>query len=74
MKIKFIVLVALFSIVAGGIAGSYVAIAKGIPSIEELKQYNPAAGTKIYSDDDVLIGELSAEKGIFVTWTAFRKT
>jgi penicillin-binding protein 1A len=66
MKIKFIVLLALLSIVAGGIAGSYVAIAKGIPSIEELKQYNPSAGTKIYSDDDVLIGELSAEKGIFV--------
>jgi penicillin-binding protein 1A len=66
MKIKVIVLLALLSILAGGVAGSYVAIAKGIPSIEELKQYNPSAGTKIYSDDDVLIGELSAEKGIFV--------
>jgi penicillin-binding protein 1A len=66
MKIKVIVLLALLCILAGGIAGGYVAIAKGIPSIEELKRYNPSAGTKIYSDDDVLIGELSAEKGIFV--------
>jgi penicillin-binding protein 1A len=66
MKIKFIVMLALLSILAGGIAGSYVAVAKGIPSIEELKQYNPSAGTKIYSDDDALIGELGAEKGIFV--------
>ena len=31
-----------------------------------MKQYKPAAGTKIYADDDVLIGELKAEKGIFV--------
>ncbi len=66
MKIKFFVLLALLSILAGGVVGSYVAIAKGIPSIEELKRYNPSAGTKIYSDDNVLIGELGAEKGIFV--------
>ncbi len=66
MKIKFIVVLVLLSIVAGGAAGSYIAIAKGIPSIEELKQYNPSAGTKIYSDDNVLIGELKVEKGIFV--------
>jgi penicillin-binding protein 1A len=66
MKIKFVVLLALLSILAGGVAGGYVAIAKGIPSIEELKRYNPSAGTKIYSDDDILIGELGAEKGIFV--------
>ncbi len=66
MKIKFIVLLALLSVLVGGLAGGYVAIAKGIPSIEELKQYNPSSGTKIYSDDNVLIGELSAEKGIFV--------
>jgi penicillin-binding protein 1A len=73
MKIKFIVFLALLSIVAGGTAGSYIAIAKGIPSIEELKQYNPSAGTKIYSDDDVLIGELKIEKGIFVPIDAIPK-
>jgi penicillin-binding protein 1A len=73
MKIKFIVVLALLSIVVGGTAGSYIAIAKSIPSIEELKQYNPSAGTKIYSDDNVLIGELKVEKGIFVPLSAVPK-
>ncbi len=66
MKLKFIIIFTLVSILLGGVAGSYIAISKGIPSIEELKRYNPSAGTKIYSDDDVLIGELKLEKGIFV--------
>lgn len=66
MKIKFIVILTLLSLFLGGIAGGYVALSKGMPSIDELKQYNTASGTKIYSDDDVLIGELKVEKGIFV--------
>jgi penicillin-binding protein 1A len=66
MKAKFIVIFILAALLVGGVAGSYLAIAKGIPSINELKQYNPSAGTKIYADDDVLIGELKVEKGIFV--------
>jgi len=66
MKIKFILIFALLSVVLGGIAGGYIAISSGMPSIEELKQYTPNAGTKIYSDDDILIGELKIEKGIFI--------
>jgi penicillin-binding protein 1A len=66
MKQKLIVILAVFSIILGTSAGSYLAISRGIPSIEDLKQYNPATGTRIYADDDALIGELKAEKGIFV--------
>lgn len=66
MKIKFIIIFALLSLLLGGIAGGYVALSKGVPSIDELKQFNTSPGTKIYSDDDVLIGELKVEKGIFV--------
>ncbi len=66
MKPKSIIILAVISIIFGISAGSYLAISMGIPSIEEMKQYKPAAGTKIYADDDVLIGELKAEKGIFV--------
>jgi penicillin-binding protein 1A len=73
MKMKFILIFLLASLVIGSIAGSYVAIAKGIPSIEELKQYRPTAGTRIYSDDDVLIGELKVEKGIFVSLDSMPK-
>lgn len=66
MKYRLIIVFTLAALLLGGIAGGYIAIAKGIPSIEELKQYHHVEGTKIYSDDDVLIGELKIEKGIFV--------
>ena len=66
MKLKLIIILVLLSILSGGIAGGYIAVSRGVPSIEELKKYNPSGGTRIYSDDDVLIGELKIEKGIFV--------
>jgi penicillin-binding protein 1A len=66
MKFKFIVLLIILSITLGASAGGYFAIQKGIPSLEELKQYRPVEGTKIYADDDVLVGELKVEKGVFV--------
>ena len=67
MKSRFIIILVLSSLLVGGIAGGYVAIARGIPSIDELKNYQASGGTKIYADDDVLIGELKAEKGIFLS-------
>jgi len=67
VKPKLIIILVLSSILIGGIAGGYVAIARGIPSINELKNYQAGGGTKIYADDDILIGELKAEKGIFLS-------
>ncbi|MBI5203387.1 MAG: PBP1A family penicillin-binding protein [Nitrospirae bacterium] len=66
MKSRVVISLIIISIVTGVSVGSYLAIARGIPSIAELKQYKPTTGTKIYADDDVLIGELKVEKGIFV--------
>ena len=66
MKLKLLIVLAVLSVVIGTSAGGYLAISSGLPSIEEIKQYKPATGTKIYADDDVLVGELKAEKGIFV--------
>jgi penicillin-binding protein 1A len=66
MRLKLIFIFTAFSIIVGTFAGGYLAISRGIPSIEEIKQYRPVAGTKIYADDDVLIGELKVEKGVFV--------
>lgn len=66
MKLKLFIVLILLSLLLGGIAGGYIAVARNIPSIEELKKYNPAGGTRIYADDDALIGELKIEKGIFV--------
>lgn len=66
MKLKFIAVFIAISIILGASAGGYLAIQKGIPSLGELKQHMPVEGTKIYADDDVLVGELKVEKGIFV--------
>lgn len=50
-----------------GIAtGSYFALARGIPRIDEIKDYRPVNGTRVYDDDDVFIGEFKVEKGIYV--------
>jgi len=66
MRLKFIIILAAFSILLGTSAGGYLAVSRGMPSIEEMKQLRPIAGTKIYADDDVLIGEIKVEKGIFI--------
>ncbi len=61
-KLAFLLLV----IIIGAATGGYIAIAQGVPSIAELKNYRATAGTKVYADDDSLIGEFKVEKGIFV--------
>ncbi|MCX5717684.1 MAG: PBP1A family penicillin-binding protein [Nitrospirae bacterium] len=66
MKARAVVFLLIISVITGVSVGGYFAFAKGIPSIAELKQYKPTSGTKIYADDDTLIGELKVEKGIFV--------
>jgi penicillin-binding protein 1A len=53
-------------ILAGLCVGAYLALSIGIPSVDELKQQDRAAGTKIYADDDSLIGEIKLQKGIYV--------
>jgi len=66
VKNRFVIILVLSSLFIGMLAGGYVALAKGMPSIDELKKYSASGGTKIFADDDVLIGELKAEKGIFL--------
>lgn len=66
MRLKLIVILTLVAVTIGIIAGGYFAIARGMPSIQELKTFNQVAGTKIYADDDSLVGELKVEKGIFI--------
>ncbi len=70
MRTKLIIIFATIAVVIGVSAGVYLATGMGLPSIQEIKQYKPYAGTRIYSDDDVLIGELKADKGIFVPLSA----
>ncbi len=46
--------------------GGFLAFARTVPSIMELKQEVIPPGTKIYAEDDTLIGELKIRKGVFV--------
>ncbi len=64
MRFKLIITISV--LIFGFIAGGYLAVAKGAPSIAELKKYRTTDGTKVYADDDTLIGEFKVEKGIFV--------
>ena len=64
MRFKLILFILVIAI--GSAAGGYLAIAQGTPSIDEVKKYRATNGTKVYADDDSLIGELKVERGIFV--------
>ncbi|RJQ51439.1 MAG: PBP1A family penicillin-binding protein [Nitrospiraceae bacterium] len=59
-------LLLLLVLVTGTATGGYFALVKGVPQIEEIRGYVPAHGTKVYADDDTLIGEFKVEKGIYV--------
>lgn len=62
---SFLYKLIIFLIVAGtgASAGGYIALIQGVPQIEEIKAYIPSKSTKIYGDDDILIGEFRVEKG-----------
>ncbi len=64
MRLKVIIIIIVLFL--GLITGGYLATAKGVPSIEEIKRYKPTNGTKVYADDDTLIGEFKVEKGIYM--------
>lgn len=66
MKVKFIVFFIVLPILAGAVGGSYFALIKGVPSIAELKAYKDAPSTKIYADDDTLLGEIKLDKGTYM--------
>src|SRR5208337_4787022 len=66
MRFKLVLFILV--IVLGSAAGGYLAIAQGTPSIAELKKYSATTGTKVYADDNSLIGELKVERGIFVSF------
>lgn len=65
-RVRNLLILIIIAVVLGISAGTYIALAKGVPSVEELKQYKAVPGTKVYADDDTLIGELKIEKGVFV--------
>lgn len=67
MNKRILLLIAIISSLIGITIGTYFAISKGIPSIEELTEFKEAVGTKIYADDNTLVGEIKVQKGVFVS-------
>lgn len=63
-RIFFRTIIIIFVLGIGLGIGAYLAVLEGIPDIEDIKNYIPSNGTKVYADDDTIIGELKIEKGI----------
>jgi penicillin-binding protein 1A len=64
IKVKFLILtlmICLTSLMVFGIA-SYFYFSHSLPSIENLKNYQPSTVTKFYSEDGEIIGEFFTEK------------
>ncbi|MGD8352434.1 MAG: PBP1A family penicillin-binding protein [Nitrospirota bacterium] len=70
MRVKKLTILVLLVIVlplsVGLAAGGFFAFVRTVPSIEELKQQKAPPSTRIYADDDTIIGELKVQKGIYV--------
>jgi penicillin-binding protein 1A len=65
-KLRLLFFLLVLPVALGVGAGGYLALQRGVPSIVELKNYRTIPSTKIYAEDDTLIGELKLQKGVFV--------
>lgn len=64
--LRLFLLYLLLPLVVGAGAGGFMAFARSVPSIAELRQDITPPSTRIYADDDTLIGELKITKGKYV--------
>src|SRR3989337_3924594 len=67
-KILWGLLFIVFSAIAGSlsVAGVFYVASKNLPSVKSLREYTPNIVTRVYSDDDRLIGEFYIEKRVVV--------
>lgn len=66
MKLRIFFLVIFLPLVVGVGTGGFLAISRGTPSVSELKGYRVTPGTRVYANDDSLIGELRMERGVYM--------
>ena len=57
-----ILLLLLFGIIFGSMAGFFIALTKDLPQIRNLESFKPSSVTRIYSADEVLLAEFFLEK------------
>lgn len=65
-KFFFIITMIIIAVICGTVTGGYIALVQGVPQLEEIKGYVPISGTKVFADDNTLIGEFKIEKGVHV--------
>jgi penicillin-binding protein 1A len=57
-----ILLLFLFGIIFGSMAGFFIALTKDLPQIRNLESFKPSSITRIYSADEVILAEFFLEK------------
>ena len=57
-----LLLLFLFGIIFGSMAGFFIALTKDLPQIRDLESFKPSSITRIYSADEVLLAEFYLEK------------
>lgn len=65
-RVAVLVVVGALSLMVGAALAIHHSIMSNLPRIAALKDYKPPLGTRVYSEDDHLIGSIKTEKGIFV--------
>src|SRR3972149_8360807 len=72
IKIKFIALFMISFSIAGGLAigGIFYIAFQNLPSVALLREYRPSLVTRIYSDDNKIIGQFYIEKRVLAPFKA----
>ncbi|MBI3995932.1 MAG: PBP1A family penicillin-binding protein [Nitrospirae bacterium] len=66
-KIKLLIVLAILLIAgSGGVGGVVWYFSRDLPSIEALREYQPSLVTKIYGDDQQLVGQFYIERRVLV--------
>ena len=70
--LKAIALLLVILLIAGGIAGGagYYIASHNLPKVESLREYRPSLVSRIYSDDNKIVGEYFVEKRVLVPYKA----
>lgn len=61
-----ILIVAASLLGGGGVVGSVYLLGRDLPAIDTLRSYEPSQATRVYSDDNQLVGQFFVEKRVFV--------
>lgn len=72
LKVRLAVLFAAIILIAAGIAVGigFFLVYRNLPRVESLREYRPSLVSRIYSDDNKIVGEFYVEKRVLVPFNA----